>query len=93
MRIGSKCFGSIVKGAIAVTKSEVDVPRRWLSCFEDVLADLRDAPASTAHGSGVTVWAWTVDDPTELARLDAAVVDAVITNDPRLFRSVATLRA
>lgn len=44
------------------------------------------APAvRRAHGAGAAVWAWTVDDPIELARLDAAGVDAVITNDPRLF--------
>jgi glycerophosphoryl diester phosphodiesterase len=30
---------------------------------------------------------WTVDDPVELARVDAAGVDAIVTNDPRLFRS------
>ncbi|HEX4929734.1 MAG TPA: glycerophosphodiester phosphodiesterase [Gaiellaceae bacterium] len=38
-----------------------------------------------AHGAGAAVWAWTVDDPAELARLEAAGVDAVISNDPRLF--------
>ena len=52
------------------------------------------APAvERAHGAGVAVWAWTVDDPAELARLDAAGVDAVISNSPEIFRSVATLGA
>lgn len=52
------------------------------------------APAvERAHGAGVAVWAWTVDDPAELARLDAAGVDAVISNDPGIFRSMATLGA
>ena len=46
-----------------------------------------------AHRAGVAVWAWTVDDPAELARLDAAGVDAVISNDPEIFGSVATLNA
>jgi len=52
------------------------------------------APAiERAHGAGAAVWAWTVDDPAELARLDAAGVDAVISNDPEIFRGVATLPA
>jgi glycerophosphoryl diester phosphodiesterase len=40
-----------------------------------------------AHGCGAAVVAWTVDDPRELARVDAAGVDAVVTNDPRIFAS------
>ena len=43
------------------------------------------AAVARAHAAGAAVWAWTVDDADELARLDAAGVDAVITNDPRLF--------
>jgi glycerophosphoryl diester phosphodiesterase len=46
-----------------------------------------------AHRAGAAVWTWTVDDPVELARVDAAGVDAVITNDPSLFDGVATLLA
>lgn len=49
------------------------------------------AAVERAHAAGAAVWAWTVDDPDELARLDAAGVDAVISNDPRLFSGVATL--
>ena len=43
------------------------------------------AAVDRAHEAGAAVWAWTVDDQDELARLDTAGVDAVITNDPRLF--------
>lgn len=43
------------------------------------------AAVAQAHAAGAAVWAWTVDDPVQLARLDAAGVDAVITNDPRIF--------
>lgn len=50
------------------------------------------AAVARAHAAGAAVWAWTVDDPDELARLDAAGVDAVITNDPRIFSAVATLQ-
>ncbi|HUP33702.1 MAG TPA: glycerophosphodiester phosphodiesterase [Gaiellaceae bacterium] len=49
------------------------------------------ATVARAHAAGAAVWAWTVDDPVELARLEAVGVDAVITNDPRLFSVVATL--
>lgn len=51
------------------------------------------AAVERAHASGAAVWAWTVDDPVELARLERAGVDAVITNDPRLFLGMATLGA
>jgi glycerophosphoryl diester phosphodiesterase len=47
------------------------------------------AAVRRAHDVGAAVWAWTVDDPVELSRLEAAGVDAVITNDPRIL--VATL--
>ena len=43
------------------------------------------AAVARAHEAGAAVWAWTVDDAAELARLDAAGVDAVISNDPRVF--------
>lgn len=49
------------------------------------------AAVARAHAAGAAVWAWTVDDADELARLEAAGVDAVISNDPRIFSSVATL--
>lgn len=49
------------------------------------------ATVARAHARGVAVWAWTVDDPAELARLDAAGADAVISNDPRIFSRLATL--
>ena len=46
-------------------------------------------PASVraAHARGAAVVAWTVDDPEDLARVDEAGVDAVVTNDPRIFVS------
>jgi glycerophosphoryl diester phosphodiesterase len=43
-----------------------------------------------AHARGVPVVTWTIDDPRELARVDAAGVDAVVTNDPAIFASTLT---
>lgn len=43
------------------------------------------AAVARAHAHGAPVLAWTVDDPADLARVVAAGVDGVITNDPRIF--------
>ena len=40
---------------------------------------------SAVHGAGGQLYVWTVDDPRQIARMEALGVDAVITNDPRLF--------
>jgi glycerophosphoryl diester phosphodiesterase len=37
------------------------------------------------HGAGGELYVWTVDDAEHIRRLEAMGVDAVITNDPRLF--------
>jgi glycerophosphoryl diester phosphodiesterase len=39
------------------------------------------------HAGGAAVWAWTVNDPARAAALEALGVDAIITDDPRIFRS------
>ena len=38
------------------------------------------------HGAGGQLYVWTVDDAARIRALEALGVDAVITNDPRLFR-------
>ncbi len=45
------------------------------------------AVVERAHARGAAVFTWTVDDRATLARVIAAGVDAVITNDPRIFRN------
>ena len=48
-----------------------------------------------AHARGAAVVAWTVDHPTELERLAGLGVNAVVTNDPRIFapETMSTLPA
>jgi len=38
------------------------------------------------HARGAAVWAWTVNDRATAAALEALGVDAIITDDPRIFR-------
>jgi glycerophosphoryl diester phosphodiesterase len=45
------------------------------------------AVVDRVHAGGAAVFAWTVDDERLLARMVAAGVDGVITNDPRIFVS------
>jgi glycerophosphoryl diester phosphodiesterase len=49
------------------------------------------AVVERCHALDAAVLAWTVNDPALAARLDRLGVDAVITDDPRIFR--ATLKA
>ena len=44
-----------------------------------------DRLVAAVHGAGGQLYAWTVDDPRRIARLEALGLDGVITNDPRLF--------
>lgn len=46
-----------------------------------------EAVVRRAHDRGAAVVTWTVDDQRDLARVDAVGVDAVVTNDPRIFTS------
>jgi glycerophosphoryl diester phosphodiesterase len=44
-----------------------------------------EAVVRRAHAGGAAVVAWTVDHPRDLARVERAGVDAVVSNDPRIF--------
>jgi glycerophosphoryl diester phosphodiesterase len=71
------------------------LPRRigaMLTRAQATIASLHHAVVSRAvvercHTLGIPVIAWTVDSPALLARMEAAGVDAVVSNDPRIFRA------
>jgi glycerophosphoryl diester phosphodiesterase len=43
------------------------------------------AVISRCHAHGAAVWAWTVDDPKAVRRLEQAGVDGIVSNDPRVL--------
>jgi glycerophosphoryl diester phosphodiesterase len=45
------------------------------------------AAVAACHVRGLAVWAWTVNDPDVAARLEAWGADAIISDDPRIFRA------
>lgn len=55
----------------------------WAAWVYDPLITRR--LVESAHGAGVAVVAWTVDDPTRIAALAALGVDGICSNDPRLL--------
>jgi glycerophosphoryl diester phosphodiesterase len=71
------------------------LPRRIERMLERVYASaamlhfsvVSSAVVQRVHAHGAAVFAWTVDDERLLARMVAAGVDGVITNDPRIFMS------
>jgi glycerophosphoryl diester phosphodiesterase len=67
----------LVRPALALTRAEALVLHHSLVSHASVRA---------AHARGVPVIAWTVDQPRDLVRVEEAGVDAVVSNDPRIFR-------
>jgi glycerophosphoryl diester phosphodiesterase len=60
--------------------------------FDAVMAHWRvvtPALVRSVHEGGGELFVWTVDDASRIAKLSALGVDAIITNDPRLFDSAA----
>jgi glycerophosphoryl diester phosphodiesterase len=64
---------------------------RWLAALGAPVAMLQYAVISKTvvercHAHGAAIWAWTVNDPPLLERLDRLGVDGVVSDDPRIFR-------
>ena len=76
LRVLRRVTPIIVRPLLAVTRASALVLHHSL---------VTEASVRAAHRRGAAVVTWTVDDPLILARVDAAGVDAVVTNDPRLF--------
>jgi glycerophosphoryl diester phosphodiesterase len=63
--------------------------------FDAVMAHWRvvtPALVRSVHEGGGELFVWTVDDASRIAKLSALGVDAIITNDPRLFDAAAGAR-
>ena len=84
-------LGTLALRRALVTRVPAMIARAGAEVLMLQHAVVSPAAVARAHHAGAAVWAWTVDDPDELARLDAAGVDAVISNDPRIFSALATL--
>ncbi len=84
-------LGTLALRRALVTRVPAMIARAGAEVLMLQHAVVSPAAVARAHHAGAAVWAWTVDDPDELARLDAAGVDAVISNDPTIFSALATL--
>ena len=91
--VGRPLVSSVVAAAAAALQRAL--PRRIERMLHRVGASaamlhfsvVSPAAVERAHNCGAAVFAWTVDDEALLARVAAAGVDGVITNDPRIFAS------
>jgi glycerophosphoryl diester phosphodiesterase len=69
----------IVTGSAAIAAEG----HTWLAPYvRDVVADA-ESVIDAAHGAGLRVIVWTVDDPADITTLASAGVDGIISNDPR----------
>jgi glycerophosphoryl diester phosphodiesterase len=82
-------LGGGLRGLRRITPQLVGVLLRRSRATTLVLHHALVTPAAVdrAHARGAPVVAWTVDDVRDLTRVEAAGVDAVVTNDPSIFVS------
>ena len=71
------------RAAALVREGRIDaVMSHWILVSPRLVRQVQEA--------GGEVYVWTVDDPRRIRRLEELGVDAVITNDPRLFAPTTT---
>jgi glycerophosphoryl diester phosphodiesterase len=84
----------VIRGGLAVLKQVL--PRRVGTLLERGAAAaltlhytvVSRAVVDACHARGAAVWAWTVNDPQEAARLAEIGTDAIISDDPRILRDL-----
>ena len=76
LRVLRRATPFLVRPLLAVTRASALVLHHSL---------VTEGSVRAAHRRGAAVVTWTVDHPAQIARVDAAGVDAIVTNDPRLF--------
>ncbi len=86
IRAGTVALRAALPRRVAALASAADA--RALMLHQAVVSP---AAVRAAHRVGVAVWAWTIDVPAEVESARAAGVDAIITNDPGLLKTPATL--
>jgi glycerophosphoryl diester phosphodiesterase len=82
-----------VRGAVAAIRRAL--PRRAGALLDRAQANaltihftvFSPALAAACHARGTALWVWTVNDAEAAASLAAAGADAIITDDPRIFRT------
>jgi glycerophosphoryl diester phosphodiesterase len=85
-------FSLVVRGALVTMRRLL--PRRIATMVERAEASaatlhhalVTPAAVAACHARGFAVWAWTVNDPAVAARLEKWGADAIISDDPRIFR-------
>lgn len=89
-------FAYAVRGGLVAMRRVL--PRRIAAMVERARAGaatlhftlITPAAVAACHARGTAVWAWTVNDTAVAAQLEKAGVDAIITDDPRIFRGRAS---
>jgi glycerophosphoryl diester phosphodiesterase len=90
---GRRGFGVVVRGGLRGLRSITPrlagtlLARSGASALVLHHALVSAAVVRRVHARGDAVVAWTVDDPADLTRVDAAGVNAVVVNDPAIFTS------